>query len=233
MVLPCQTVAGFATLAYIRYADGRSHPFYDVGRGGTTVAGGPAWTRTEQFTTTAKASRPAQPAMMQGPMLRAILEERFALKVHRETRDADVYALITTKSGPKLPPFIAGTCVPLAPNGESPALGPGEHYCESMVSLDGGMLWMHAQGASLDEFARAFLSGPLSDRPVVDRTGLSGLYDITLTVPVPTGGGTDAAFDVRGSLITALQEQLGLKLEPRRGRADYLVIDHAEPPTEN
>ena len=146
------------------------------------------------------------------PMLRSLLADRFKLKVHRETREAQVYVLTIDKNGSKLtaaqPVYNAGVRIGGIGRLTGISAAP-EQLAETLsdIRLNG----------------RAFL-----DRPVLDRTGLKGVYNFSLTWT------PDAIADPsEPSIFTAVREQLGLKLESTRAQVEYLVIDHLERPTEN
>jgi uncharacterized protein (TIGR03435 family) len=149
-------------------------------------------------------------------MLQAVLAERFQMKVHQEDREAPIYALIVAKNGSKLK--------------EATEAG------ADSLNVERGQIIGHS--LSLQELAKG-LTGGNTGRVVVDRTGLTGKYDFTLTwtpdqgaaPPGPDGGATE---NVPGpSIFTAIQEQLGLKLEPAKGPVKTLVIDHIERPSAN
>ena len=236
MALNCQPVSAFIAWAYVQYVDGKPHPFYTIGTAGTALDGGPAWIYSDRYTIEATVNGTPSNALMQGPMLRTILEDRFKVKVHSETREMPVYQLTVAPGGPKLRPFKQGSCVPINVQREEPVPPPlpqGQRYCESFVTPKGGILSIHAEGSSVQEFVTLFLSTlSLAERRVVDRSGLTGLFDIELEFTPPRG--TDApAGDAGVSIFTALREQLGLRLESARGPAEFLVIDSVERPTEN
>ena len=170
---------------------------------GTPLSGGPGWITSERYDIDAQAQGNPGMDIMRGPMLLALLEDRFKLKTHRETREVPVYALTVTDDGPKLQP----------PSGNS-------------------------RGASLDEFSKLLHSA--LDRPVIDRTGIAGRFDFHLefapdeTTPRPLGGGRGGGPRPAGpTIFTAIQEQLGLKLEPADGPVEFVVIDRVEKPAEN
>jgi uncharacterized protein (TIGR03435 family) len=168
------------------------------------VAGGPTWFDTEPFDVTAKADEHATSDHLR-TMVQTLLADRFQLKFHRETREQPIYALVLGKSGPKFQ--------------EVSAAGRG-------VGI-GGRGRLNANGADIATFASA-LSGKLG-RSVVDRTGLKGFYDFLLTW-TPDEAQAEAP---GASLFTAIQEQLGLKLESTKGPVEILVVDRAERPSEN
>jgi len=168
------------------------------------VTGGPGWFDLEPFDITAKADGPASYQQLQ-IMVQTLLADRFQLKFHRETKEQPIYALVLAKNGPKLKQ--AG----------NPGRGVG---FGARGSLNGN-------GTDMATFASA-LSGKLG-RSVVDRTGLQGFYDFLLTWTPD-----EAQADTPGpSLFTAIQEQLGLRLESIKGPVEILVVDHAERPSEN
>jgi len=147
--------------------------------------------------------RAAPPDMYQ-PALRALLADHFKFKFHYEQKQFDVYDLVVAKNGPKLTPNTDGT----GPGGTSSA---GKYT---------------AHGLSMAAFVNRFPGGV--GRIVIDKTGLTGTYDIDLTwdpslVPDATGP----------SIFTAVEEQLGLRLQPSKAPLNVLVIDSIEKPTEN
>jgi len=175
--------------------------------------------------------------MMQGPMLQEILEQRFKLKLHWETREIPVYALTVAKGASKLRAFN-GACVPIDASKafeDQPEISSAQRRCESFVTPKPPNIQLDAEGSSVEEFAKAFLS-LFVDRRVVDRTALNGLFNFHLEFAQTTTA-TDAAAalpDTAGpSIFTALQEQLGLKLETAKGPVDILVIDSVSKPSEN
>jgi uncharacterized protein (TIGR03435 family) len=168
--------------------------------------------------------------------LRNLLEERFKLKVHRETRDMDIYALVMARPGGAPGPGRKPTtqdCAAAAAaarrGGPPPTGKPGEPFC----GIQGGPGKLRFGGLPAASLASAF-SGP-AGRMVVDRTGLTGSWDFELTYAIEGRGGADAPpVDPNApSFFTAVQEQLGLKLEPTKGPVDVLVIDSIEKAVED
>jgi uncharacterized protein (TIGR03435 family) len=177
-----------------------------------TPQGGVAWTPLDR-------SNPATQKIRL--MMQALLEERFRLSVHQETREQTIYALVVGKNGPKLQ---------AAKPDEKPAM------------QFGGMGHAAFQAQEVRTLATAL--GTLTGRTVEDRTGLTGKYDFSLEfrpeagqMPVPNGGRDSqpavADDNTSPSLFTALEEQLGLRLESAKGSTEYVVIDHAEKPSAN
>lgn len=237
MALNCQPVSAFIAWAYVQYAGGRARPIYAIGNGGTTLEGGPSWIYSDRYTIEAIVNGTPSNAVMQGPMLQAILEDRFKVKVHSEAREVPVYNVAVAPGGAKLRPFKQGSCVPINVHREEavpPPLPEGQRYCESFVTPKGVTLSIHAEGSSIEEFVTLFLSTlSLAERRVVDRTGITGLYDIELEFTPPRAADDPAASQAGVSIFTALREQLGLRLESARGRGEFLVIDRVERPAEN
>jgi bla regulator protein blaR1 len=204
----------------------------------------PEWTRTTCYDIDAK----VDPADLAGytalgmkqrwPMVLALLEERFGLKFHHETRGISGYALVVAKGGPKLK-----DAAPPDPNAD-PAMTLTAGTWRFKRSEDGYEVKM--RGASAADIARMLSSGVLG-KMVVDKTGLAGKYDVVLdyseeeegpgpAVPMnPTGNGSSepSAPAAWPAVFTALEEQLGLKLEPEKEPADVIVIDHVEQPSAN
>jgi uncharacterized protein (TIGR03435 family) len=196
---------------------------------GTQIVGGPDWIDVERFDIEAKSE--GNPTMEQlRLMVRSLLADRFKLRVHTETKELPAYALVIARNdgrlGPQLRPSTADcskdseaaaqAAIPAGPTGRKPGCG----FSVGDSSLSG-------KGGTMDALA-AELS--LVGRQVVDRTGLNGSYEINLewspdADPTLQNGGP--------SIFTALQEQLGLKLEAIRAPQEVLVIDGAERPSEN
>jgi uncharacterized protein (TIGR03435 family) len=174
------------------------------------LSGGPAWLETDRFDISAVI--PAGTQRNQVPlMLQALLVDRFRLALHREMREMSVYALVVSKNGPKFKAAQSST-------------GISSHS-------DGGPIHVTA-AIGMDGFAN-YLSQRL-DRPVLDQTGLKGPFEITMDWAPDSLQRPGAGDDLSGpSIFTALQEQLGLKLEGRRAPIEILVIDRAEKPSEN
>jgi uncharacterized protein (TIGR03435 family) len=187
------------------------------------IVGAPAWADTEKFDINGQPQGQGQPNQRQlRGMIQQLLEDRFKLAFHRDKRELPVYALVVGTGGPKLTRNDAN------PDG-LPSL------------LFRGLGVLPVVNARLADFANVMQTAVL-DRPVVDRTGLQGRYDFTLTwtadetqfrglgvrVPPPSGDP-----NAPPGLFTAVQEQLGLRFESTNAPVDVLVIDQAEKPSEN
>ncbi len=164
-------------------------------------------------------------------MLRSLLEDRFQLRYHRETRDGKIYALVVAKTASGLGPKINRSA-----EAECPANPSGANFC-GVAPRPGFML---GQRVPMTRIASEL--SPFAGRPVQDETGLAGAYDFQLTWTPDqfrSAGGklvylNGSPIDPSGpSFFTAVAEQLGLKLESKQGRIETLVIDHAESPSEN
>jgi uncharacterized protein (TIGR03435 family) len=181
----------------------------------TQVMNAPDWVRSERWDAKGYADVPGQPSIPQfQSLIRKLLVERFGLVEHTEKRDLSVYALTVAKGGPKFQKSAAG------PNGL-----PDENDREN-----GGVRTMQTGNMTMHEFC--LLMTFFMDKPVVDQTGLTGKYDFLLKYTfdeskVPTDGSAAPV------IFTAIQEQMGLKLEPVKTMTDVMVIDKVERPGAN
>lgn len=205
------------------------------------MIGGPSWFATDRFDIVAKAADNAPPVDMI-EMVKALMADRFKFAFHRETRELPIYELVVLRPDGKLGPQLKPSAVdcsgamrgappptPATPPATSPTQG-ARPTCGMRIS--GATLI--AGGATLAQLA-SNLSNAVG-RTVVDKTGLAGGYDMDLSfTPDATMRPPDAP-PIAGdgpSLYTAVQEQLGLKLESAKGPVEVLVIDAAERPVEN
>lgn len=222
------------------------------------IVGGPAWSDTYGFDVDA---RPAKSATLaeSAYMMRTLLAERFKLVARKESREGPIYALVLARRGGALGPQIkrpSGECTMVIPDVALSAKGGAKTAASAKVSAwpapgrpgrrcgvgpDGDTM----KAGSVTMATLVTLLTPLMDRPVVDKTGLTGTFDFDLRYD-----GAAASFLGRGraaavspdlpsdparapSIFTALQEQLGLRLESQRGAVDVLAVVSAELPTEN
>jgi uncharacterized protein (TIGR03435 family) len=232
--LECMTLRSLIITAYIDYADGRKHPGAALGR--TKMAGAPGWIDTERYSINAKAEEPVSRDIMQGPMLQAVLEDRFHIKTHRETREVPVYEIAVAKSGFKLQPAVEGSCTPRDPADPGRKLEAGQKpYCgQSSFHIHGPNVTTDLRSMTLEDFSDWLMLG--SDRPVVDKTGIPGKYDFHLEYAVEPGSIMYRP-PVEGEaeflpLTTALR-QFGLSMTPTKGPGQFLVFDRVERPSEN
>lgn len=215
-------------------------------RGNQQFLGGPSWLDDDRWDIEAKAAAGAVPPRAGIPdmnvpdtvalMVQSFLEDRFKLKSHRETRELPLYELTVAKGGSKLK---------LSDDQTPPAalLGAGGNQRGGGLQRGGIRLGrgnVEAQAQPMSLFATA-LGALYADRPVVDKTGLKGLYDIKLQwtpdpglTAAPTPGGVPSTAAPLGpSLFTAIEDQLGLRLEAGKGPLPVLVIDSVQKPSEN
>jgi uncharacterized protein (TIGR03435 family) len=179
------------------------------------ILGTPSWLKEAYYSIDAKVSGEDAAAYskltqeQRNLMLQALLADRLKLKTHHETRDLPVYALVVAKGGSKLkesqPDEAASAIVRFRGKGE-----------------------LDATSSSLESLPM-YLTREL-DRPVINKTGLTGKYDFTLRFAPGQSASSDSD---AASIFTAIQEQLGLKLEPTKAPLDVLIIDHVEKPSEN
>ena len=183
------------------------------------IVGGPAWLNTDQWDIEAVADdgvnlqvydfeNPNRPTLA-GLMVQSLVESRFQLKFHRETKELPVYELTLAKNGPKL-----------------------------TISKEQSPRTRRVGGGEIDIQAYPFpifvyLLARQLDRAVIDKTNLNGLYDITLRWSNELRAGADPSPSDRPPVFTALQEQLGLKLESAKGPVEVLVIESVQKPAEN
>jgi uncharacterized protein (TIGR03435 family) len=238
----CETLKNLIRDAYDLYANGQMWKGLISPNSRTVpIEGGPGWINSERYYIDAKAEGPQTQDMMRGPMMRALLEDRFRLKIRRETRQGPVYNLKVAQGGPKLESVESGSCTPvedfdwkkLAPGQKPPLL------CNGAMVQNGKLVFL---AMSVADFCQN-LTWDALDRPVIDKTGITGKFNFRIvfapdeaTPFFRTAGGDPSAVPAEPagpSIFTALQEQLGLKLERATGPVDYLVIDHVERPSEN
>jgi uncharacterized protein (TIGR03435 family) len=194
---------------------------YDVQQ--KQIAGGPDWMSSDKFDIAGEPDVPGAPSNSQlKTMLQKLLADRFQLKFHRDTKEMSAYVLTVAKNGPKL-----------EKNEHDPAGVPALFFRQLGV--------LTVTNATMADFA-GVMQTAVFDRPVVDQTGLQGKWDFVLKwtpdesqfgglgvkVPPPS----DAA-DAPPPLFTAIQEQIGLKLETGKPAVPVLVLDHVEPPSAN
>jgi uncharacterized protein (TIGR03435 family) len=177
-------------------------------------------------------------------MLQNLLAERFGLKVHRERREMPVYELVIAKGGPKfkeavpLPPPAAAPKMAFDADGV-PVLPPGGGTVSGLPGKDGTSSWgvMHEE-ITMERLA-AILGSLIGGRSVTDATGLTGKYDLAMhwllhADPPDSIAPADSSIGAAAGVFAALQSQLGLKLESKKGMVEVLVVDHCERmPAEN
>jgi uncharacterized protein (TIGR03435 family) len=201
----------------------------------------PAWLYSIRYDISAKVSEadlpnwkdPALRPAMRRAMLQAMLADRFKLAVQRETKEIPIYELTVARNGPKFKPSEATALADIQ-----------QKHPDAAVTLNAGTIvatgpnpgrqWLF--GVTMP-FLSTFLSN-MAGRPIHDKTGLTGKYDITyqLELPPPQQEGADMAVApdfFSSQIFTIVQDQLGLRLRAAKGLVESLVIDHVERPSEN
>jgi uncharacterized protein (TIGR03435 family) len=193
---------------------------------------GPDWMATERFDVLAKLPQGAGPDQLPN-MLQSLLVERFHLAAHEETRTLQVLALVVAKNGPKMQPAPSDAAGHLLSVGQvldglwSSETGPAATFGPTAFDFTNGVL--HVQFTHLPMIALAQIAGSYLHEPVIDGTGLTASYQVTLNLAVSA---EDA--DALGSSVFSAVERLGLRLERRRAPVSVLVVDRLERvPTEN
>jgi uncharacterized protein (TIGR03435 family) len=242
--LECVTVRDLIQAAYDSFANGSTPKARRI-----PIVGGPNWMDSERYDLEAKAMGGVSLVQMAGPMLQVLLEDRFKLTLHRETREMPVYLLTIAKTGIKKGAFEEAVCVPQDLNRLGlPDPGPAApSICDRQTIMRAGQnVALEIYGASMASLSEGLLSNRM-DRPVIDKTGLTGRFDLHLefvpddSVPGFQGRGgvgepgtsVSLADGAGPSIFTALQEQLGLKLSAATGPAEVIVVDHVERPSDN
>lgn len=206
------------------------------------ISGGPAWLDSARYDIAAKAENSFKDGELR-TMLQALLADRFQLAIHRETKELPIYALTLARKDGKLGPGLAepkeGGCAQIEPGKPPPPLSPG-------APPPCGGFTMQPRALKASGALVAQMAAPLSrflGRRVVDKTGLTARFDIGFEwtpddiqlaqMQLPPDA-PKPQFDPNGpSIFTAIQEQLGLKLESQKGPVETIVIDHVEKPSEN
>lgn len=224
LYLQCYSLSSLIPQAYLSFADGHGNALWTVTSVG--VEGVTDWMKTERYTIEATTGQAASPAMMRGPMLQAILQDRFKLKIRRVTRETPIYELVIAKSGAKVTPYTGHDCVIRDDAAwPPPALPAGQRYCGGTGRMDGDRVT--SEGVmTLDMLASLFAF----DRPVVNKTGITA----PVSYRYEYQDSRENPAEVRqASVVAAIRTQLGLDIRPANGPRDFLVIDHAERPTPN
>jgi len=176
------------------------------------IEGGPAWLTSERFDIIAR-GREGTPDRLRPAMLRTLLAERFKLVAHFETREQQIYALVPLRNDGRLGPQ-------LQPSESATGSGP-------FASVESGVARINGKRVLMDTFALVLTASVFNQR-VINRTGLSGEFDLDLRFTPESSSAPAPEFP---SIFTAVQEQLGLKLQSERGPVPVLVIDSVQRPT--
>ena len=210
--LYCRSVRDLIDLAFIAYKNGR----LEIPALRPEIEGLPAWAESDHFDIDATTDSDTDSAVMNGPLLKALLEDRFKLKIRQDVRPGPAFALTAAPGGPKLQPATPGNC----------------ERCLRGVSIQSKNVLLNSQQTTLDQFAKLLSS--ILMLPVMNRTGIEGVFDFRLefapdetTPDLPV---RDRPGDTAPSLFTALEQQFGLMFEPTRADYEYLVVEHVEKP---
>jgi uncharacterized protein (TIGR03435 family) len=205
----------------------------------------PPWVQADKWMIDARTEGTPETKVMEGPMTRAILEDRFQLKLHKETEDVPMYSMTVAKGGLKIQPVDLNNCRKfqgenVTPEQEWAMARSGEKpFCGTVNGgTHGSNIVWYFGGQTLENFAN-IISGNL-DRHVLDKTGVPGYFIIFLEFLRDENAGplfgappTDVSDIQPGPSIMTAIEELGLKLEPTKGPREFLVMDHVEKPSEN
>jgi uncharacterized protein (TIGR03435 family) len=233
------TITGFTLRDLIRVAYGSDESKFQTA---AQFVGGPSWLAADRFDIAAKAEGDVYPNQAGGiarllGMLNRLITERFRLVVHTEMREMPFYLLVLANKDGRLGPQLHPSTIdcPEPKPDQAPAPPDPVRWC-GFRGVGSGIV--SGQGVTLVQMATIFSGYGEVRRPVFDRTGLTGKFDLHIeSAPALPGPNADASLvpnpqaDSGPSVFTALQEQLGLKLESTKGPVDVLVIDHAERPT--
>ena len=193
------------------------------------VTGGPQWLDFDRFDIVGRGAE-GTTNEMRPAMLRSLLADRFKLVTHRESREQPVYALVLARSDGRLGPQLKRAALACAAAGTQAVAGQSA-ACGVDTSVNGRTGTMTITGMPLDAVAAA-LANFAGNRAVINRTGLEGSYDVELRF-APEGAALAASSrnDDAPAIFTAVEEQLGLKLQSDRGPVPFLVIDSVQPPS--
>jgi len=200
------------------------------------IVGGPGWLNSDRFDIVAKADAGATLQQLP-PMMQALLVDRFRFVTHHDTRELPVYALVVARSDRTLGPQLRPTACPSADGPASPTLAAVD-LSPTCATIKTGLGTLTLRGTPMSQVLQ-FLA-PYVSRVVLDRTGLDGRFDLDLAwtpeqLPSRTPGAQEPArSNADGpSIFTAIQEQLGLRLQSTTGPVDVLVFFNVAPTTEN
>ncbi len=255
LIMSCMPVMFAIRDAYVRSAAETLKRSESV-----SISGGPGWINNDLYSIEAKAEGRPKGQIMEGPMLQALLEDRFMLKIRRELKEVPVYELVVDKGGPKIEPLKDEDCsskwIDPAQDDRSPeerladskANGPRSKFFDGKAcgatrvgpSREPGMpSQIDFYGMNFDDIASGLRV--VLDRDVVNKTGLTGLYHFHLTFQ-PDQTTANGVFHVAPaddtptgapSIFKAIQEQMGMRLDSAKGPGESFVIESIERPTEN
>ena len=217
------------------------------------ISGAPSWLTSERYDLNAKMDTALADELQKlsaddrnaarEKMMQALLADCLKLTFHRETKERPIYSLMVAKNGPKLQNPDPNREITF-PDGSKRSISAGGEGRLAIIQLSPGEFTMMGYAVRMPSFASLLTTA--MERPVFDKTGLTGRYDITMKwtndesdSPVPSTGQPSTAPPTRradffgGAIFAAIQEQLGLKLEPGKGPVEIIVIDHIERPSGN
>ena len=252
----CGSLLTMVTVAYIEDGAPLLNNPGGILRQADIVQGVPKWALAARYTIHAETDdpvangptqgvrgqgRPPAAKLLSGPMLQVLLEDRFHLKIRRVTEEAPMYALTVAKGGFKLKPMQEADCLPDGPP-EWPA--GGKPACNwTGWDVNGPNRRLLFGGGTMDRLAQD-LAELILDRNVIDRTGITGKFvarleyapdENTRCLGMAKWCAVETNSDIppAATIFTAIEQQLGLKLEPIKGPKEHIVIDHVEPPSAN
>jgi bla regulator protein BlaR1 len=258
----CGSILTMVSFAYIGHGSPLLNSVGGFMREAEEIQGVPKWALAARYTIHAEtddpvANGPTQRApgergaplpaamLLYGPMLQGLLEERFQLKIRRVTAEAPMYALTVAKGGLKLKPIKVGDCAPVGKGPRMSWFGPDDQQSCNWVSWPshGPNRTLVAGGITMERLA-ASLTSFVMGRKIFDQTGITGLFPIHLEYAPDENTRclepaefctVDPNSDIppAATIFTALEQQLGLKLEPIKGPQEHIVIDSVERPSEN
>jgi uncharacterized protein (TIGR03435 family) len=215
------TDATLRTLIQFAYrtADGRSFL-------SSQIFDTPRWAETDRFNVDAKAGAAGSEVALRQLQLmtRIMLEDRFQLRTHREMRELPVYDFVVAKGGTKMKPASDSTS-------QDPSAPPRGQFKTIGRPSPSGAITVIITGSAVPMSQFVVLLQQYLDRPIVNSTSVEGLYDVRLEFGLAQSQPSTSDESVDASIFTAVQEQLGLKLDAVKRQAEVLVIDHAEHPT--